>query len=76
MPRRSYWTRRRIVTLGLILVLCAAVVYVANPRSSAAYSLASPLVLFPGLVGAISSTKMISPSHRQVLSRRWRTVPP
>jgi hypothetical protein len=31
MARRSSWTRRRLVTLGLLLVLCAAVVSVADP---------------------------------------------
>jgi len=31
MARRSSWTRRRLVTLGLILVSCAAVVSVADP---------------------------------------------
>jgi hypothetical protein len=31
MLSRSFWTRRRLVTLGLIMVLCAVVVYVADP---------------------------------------------
>ncbi len=31
MPGRSYWTRRRVATLGLIVALCVLVVYVADP---------------------------------------------
>jgi hypothetical protein len=31
MPERSYWTRRRIATVGLIVVLCAVIVSVTDP---------------------------------------------